>query len=493
MSEPSQAALDSSGPPWIFAQRGAALEAPENTLASFERALELGVDGLVYEARIAAGGEVVVFADTTLERTTDGFGLLAEASLPHLASLDAGGWFDARFRGERVPLLEEVLSLAPNSLERGPPQHVIVVPERADLDRVRDVAREFARRASIRIASSSREGCVETRALGSEPLWLVDELSERERDTVETERFTAIGAPIERLRANSLVFGAERFGFDAWAPDELFWAARSPIHALVTHEPERALAARRLARLARADVSAWPVRAPSLEVEPGSAGALRGDWSGAWDGVVEVANPFGFEATVTCSIRPRRGAFEIGPPPPPFVLAPAAIRGVPFALVGGSWRVGGDPAFVVRYSWRAGPGRRAGALELDTPLARVRTARADALATRLVLLRNGPTDPPATLTLRRHRRWLFVSIESPGGLEGARTLVSLAGREHLGSRGVRVPLPADFDTRAEPLPFSCGLVAWQRGERVVRRFAGGLGPELDRGAPGFLIRATHGT
>ncbi len=234
------------------------------------------------------------------------------------------------------------------------------------------------------------------------------------------------------------------------------------------------------------------MRVPTLEVEPGSRSALRGDWSGSWTNCARVANPFGFEVRVRCAILPRRGAFDIEGMPAEFDLRPLEEREVPFALHGGSWRTGGDPLFSASMRWRAGPGRRAGSIVLDAPLARVRTARADALSTRLVLLREGPGDPPASMTLRRHRRFLYVAIENPGGLRDARAVVSLGGHEHTGSRGVRVPLPDDFDSSDTPLSFSCGIVAWRDGERVVRRFAGGLGPDLDRGSAGVLLRHSAG-
>ncbi len=61
------------------------------------------------DIRMTRDGELVVFHDETVERTTDGTGVLKELTLRELKGLDAGSWFDARFAGERVPTLKEVL------------------------------------------------------------------------------------------------------------------------------------------------------------------------------------------------------------------------------------------------------------------------------------------------------------------------------------------------------------------------------------------------
>lgn len=96
----------------VVAHRGASAEAPENTLAAFARAIELGADWLELDATRCASGEVIVIHDGTLERTTDGRGPVEARTLTELRRLDAGAWKDARFRGERIPTLAEVLALA---------------------------------------------------------------------------------------------------------------------------------------------------------------------------------------------------------------------------------------------------------------------------------------------------------------------------------------------------------------------------------------------
>jgi glycerophosphoryl diester phosphodiesterase len=92
-----------------FAHRGASHQAPANTLAAFRLAAEMGADGLELDVHLSRDGEPVVIHDFSLEATTDGQGRVSEKTLAELKQLDAGGWFDARFSGERIPTLQEVI------------------------------------------------------------------------------------------------------------------------------------------------------------------------------------------------------------------------------------------------------------------------------------------------------------------------------------------------------------------------------------------------
>lgn len=88
--------------------RGAAGHAPENTLVSFRKAVEFGVDGVEFDIHRTADGHLVVIHDPLLGRTTNGTGAIREQSLAYLQSLDAGSWKGEQFAGERVPTLAEV-------------------------------------------------------------------------------------------------------------------------------------------------------------------------------------------------------------------------------------------------------------------------------------------------------------------------------------------------------------------------------------------------
>jgi glycerophosphoryl diester phosphodiesterase len=94
--------------PAIFAHRGASAYAPENTLSAFVMALEQGADGVELDAKLSADGQVMVIHDATVDRTTNGHGRVKDLSLADLRSLDAGGFFAEKYRGEKVPTLEEV-------------------------------------------------------------------------------------------------------------------------------------------------------------------------------------------------------------------------------------------------------------------------------------------------------------------------------------------------------------------------------------------------
>ncbi len=88
-----------------IAHRGASGLFPENTLLAFRKALEMGACWLELDVQLSADGELVVIHDESLERTTNGHGLVAQQPLAVLRQLDAG-------QGEQVPLLAEVLDLA---------------------------------------------------------------------------------------------------------------------------------------------------------------------------------------------------------------------------------------------------------------------------------------------------------------------------------------------------------------------------------------------
>ena len=91
--------------------RGACGLAPENTLASFRKALEIGVDGVEFDAHATKDGELVLMHDDKVDRTTEGTGFIRDLTFEEIRKLDAGMKFKEKFRGERVPAMKEALQL----------------------------------------------------------------------------------------------------------------------------------------------------------------------------------------------------------------------------------------------------------------------------------------------------------------------------------------------------------------------------------------------
>ncbi len=101
--------------PLVFAHRGGARLAPENTIAAFDRGLSLGADGLELDVHLSRDGVPVVIHDATLDRTTDRTGAVRSFTADELARVDAGYRFEAegshpfRGQGHAVPTLAAVL------------------------------------------------------------------------------------------------------------------------------------------------------------------------------------------------------------------------------------------------------------------------------------------------------------------------------------------------------------------------------------------------
>ena len=134
----------------VVGHRGNRAHAPENTLPSFREAVALGVDALELDVRLSADGEVVVLHDPTVDRTTDGHGVVSAMPWAHIARLDAGYRFSRdggastpwRGRGATIPRLADVLGALPDT----PFLIEIKVPEAAaPLRRVIEAAGATAR------------------------------------------------------------------------------------------------------------------------------------------------------------------------------------------------------------------------------------------------------------------------------------------------------------------------------------------------------------
>ncbi|MEH7010167.1 glycerophosphodiester phosphodiesterase family protein [Neobacillus niacini] len=91
------------------AHRGAAGYAPENTVAAFDKGVDMKADYIEIDVQRSKDGELVIIHDTTVDRTTDGTGSVKDLTFEQIRSLDAGSWKGEEFKGERIPTFDEIL------------------------------------------------------------------------------------------------------------------------------------------------------------------------------------------------------------------------------------------------------------------------------------------------------------------------------------------------------------------------------------------------
>lgn len=95
--------------PRIIAHRGNSSEAPENTLAAINSALELNCDAIEIDLHLSKDGELIVMHDSQIDRTTNGTGNIMDMTVSELKQFDAGSWKGEAFKGEPIPTFSEVL------------------------------------------------------------------------------------------------------------------------------------------------------------------------------------------------------------------------------------------------------------------------------------------------------------------------------------------------------------------------------------------------
>jgi glycerophosphoryl diester phosphodiesterase len=115
--------------------RGARAYAPENTLTSFKKALEIGVDAIELDVRKTKDNQLVVIHDDNVKRTTNGDGLVCELTLKDIKGFSAEG-------GEKIPTLEEALDFLDKKVkvlvelkEEGIEKQVLSVIHERDLEK----------------------------------------------------------------------------------------------------------------------------------------------------------------------------------------------------------------------------------------------------------------------------------------------------------------------------------------------------------------------
>ncbi len=101
----------------VIAHRGSSSDRPECTLAALRRAIEVGATASEVDVRLTRDRQLVILHDQTLDRTTNGKGKIGSKTLAEVRRLDAGSWFDPKYRTERVPTLREVLEVGRGKID----------------------------------------------------------------------------------------------------------------------------------------------------------------------------------------------------------------------------------------------------------------------------------------------------------------------------------------------------------------------------------------
>jgi len=240
--------------PLVIAHRGDSAHRPENTLASFESALTLGAEFLELDVQLSRDGQAMVIHDGTLERTTNGHGPVARASLAELKQLSAGyaQRFGSNFAAERIPTLAEVLALA-----RGLARVMIEVKKESVSEqgqgletRVVEVVREAGMSGDVVLISFERRALLRFQTLAPEIRrgHLFYRATPDEVVTGAREVATDIVMPEKGMLSDELVTACRSAGLKpaTWVvddPSELASLARFGLYGIGSNRPGALLAA----------------------------------------------------------------------------------------------------------------------------------------------------------------------------------------------------------------------------------------------------------
>ncbi|CAM4072837.1 hypothetical protein BAMA_01650 [Bacillus manliponensis] len=130
--------------PLIFAHRGVKSTHPENTMIAFQEAERVGAHGIELDVHLSKDGEIIVIHDETVDRTTNGTGLVCELTTDELQALDAGSYKDSSFDEAQIPTLREVfIWLSTTNLQLNIELKTDVIRYVGLEEKVVDLVREF--------------------------------------------------------------------------------------------------------------------------------------------------------------------------------------------------------------------------------------------------------------------------------------------------------------------------------------------------------------
>ncbi len=214
-----------------IAHRGASAYEPENTLRSFKRAFDMKADMIELDVRMSKDGHLVVIHDSTVDRTTNGRGLVRDMTLAELKKLDAG-------KGERIPTLEEVIEVG---LEKT--KFAIEIKEPGTEKNTIDMIRQYRLLDDVFIISKNREFLKNVKALEvAIRTCLITVFSCASVDSGRESLADAI-APFHFFITKGLVKKVKRSGLFifTWVVDNekrALWMKDIGINGIVTNRPD---------------------------------------------------------------------------------------------------------------------------------------------------------------------------------------------------------------------------------------------------------------
>ena len=248
---PGMLALLAATPPLVVAHRGYSSLAPENTLVAYQYAIEAGAPAAECDVYCTSDGQVVLIHDGTVDRTTDGTGAITAMTLEQVKQLDAGSWKAGKFCGEKIPTLEETLTLT-----KGRMRLVIEIKQAGIAQAVVDVLHKTEALSDVTIISFSAETCRQVRELEpSLPVgWLTGGCKEDDADEADTIIRTALAANCQFIDVAwpgikpALLNRAQLAGMAIWAwtvddPAAMHKLAELGVASITTNDVEAGMGA----------------------------------------------------------------------------------------------------------------------------------------------------------------------------------------------------------------------------------------------------------
>ncbi len=150
----------------VIAHRGASAYAPENTMAAFELAYDLGARAIELDVQMSSDGVLVVIHDFTLERTSNGKGMVHQTPWEVISNLDAGSWFDEDFAYAKIPTLDQVLAWLPANVDLNIEIKKLGLDERNIAEAVIQRVKESKKASQIAVSSFDHQCLLELQAAG---------------------------------------------------------------------------------------------------------------------------------------------------------------------------------------------------------------------------------------------------------------------------------------------------------------------------------------